>query len=202
MFQNCCFFKSITSASQFNSNFFDDVIFQKKCFAIVGRSNVGKSSLINILTNRKKIAHVSKHPGKTRAINFFIIDDKIILTDLPGYGYAIRSKTEINNWGKIINKFFVERRDHINHVFCLIDSRFMPKTTDLEVFRYLHDIGIYFSVILTKTDKSNQDIIKACTEQLSKILQNNDSFSKNIFYSNIKNSKSFDEIRKYIYNYI
>lgn len=200
MFHSCNFFKSITSIAQFSTDFFNDPAFRKKCFAVVGRSNVGKSSLINTLTNKKNIAHISKQPGKTRAINFFVIDDKIILADLPGYGYAKRSKTEINNWGKIIDKFFITRKDNINHVFSLIDSRFIPKDSDIEVFRYFSDIGIDFSIILTKIDKSNRETIEICTKRLSEILRHSHSFSGNVFFSSAKNPKSFDDIKKFIYD--
>lgn len=121
-------------------------------FAFAGRSNVGKSSLINKLLNRKSMARVSGTPGKTATINFYNIDDTIYLVDLPGYGYAQRSKTEIEKWGKMMEDYLVNREPLVQTIL-LVDSRHKPTKDDItmaEWIRHYHDRLI---VAATKTDK-------------------------------------------------
>ena len=121
-------------------------------FAFAGRSNVGKSSLINKLLNRKSLARVSGTPGKTQTINFYNIDDTIYLVDLPGYGYAQRSKTEIEKWGKMMEDYLSSREPLVQTIL-LVDSRHKPTKDDItmaEWIRHYHDRLI---VVATKTDK-------------------------------------------------
>lgn len=121
-------------------------------FAFAGRSNVGKSSLINKLLNRKSLARVSGTPGKTATINFYNIDDTIYLVDLPGYGYAQRSKTEIEKWGKMMEDYLSSREPLVQTIL-LVDSRHKPTKDDItmaEWIRHYHDRLI---VVATKTDK-------------------------------------------------
>ena len=121
-------------------------------FAFIGRSNVGKSSLINYLTNRKSLAKVSQTPGKTRLINHFKINDSWYLVDLPGYGFARLSKTEKAKLEKLIYSYF-EKRKNLEHTFLLIDSRLEPQANDITFMTWLtlHHVG--FTVIFTKSDK-------------------------------------------------
>ncbi|MFY0599108.1 MAG: YihA family ribosome biogenesis GTP-binding protein [Cyclobacteriaceae bacterium] len=125
-------------------------------YAFIGRSNVGKSSLINLLTNHGKLAKVSSKPGKTKLINHFLIDDDWYLVDLPGYGWANVSKTEKAKWKKMIAEYF-ETRENLHCVFVLIDSRIEPQKIDLEFVDSLGELGIPLSLIFTKIDKQKHN---------------------------------------------
>ncbi|MCK4539005.1 MAG: YihA family ribosome biogenesis GTP-binding protein [Candidatus Krumholzibacteria bacterium] len=120
--------------------------------AIAGRSNVGKSSLLNTLLSRKNIARVSRAPGKTRTVNFFLINDRFHLVDLPGYGYAKVSKTMRAEWNGIIRKYLAER-ENLSGVIQLIDSRHPPTRDDLEMIQNLVDGERKFLIVFTKVDK-------------------------------------------------
>ena len=120
--------------------------------AFVGRSNVGKSSSINTLLNRKKIARVSQTPGKTRTINFYKINSEFYFVDLPGYGYAKLSKEEKSSWGKVMEEYFINSKNLI-HVFILVDIRHEPKEDDVLMLDFVRHYGIPVSIIATKSDK-------------------------------------------------
>jgi len=122
--------------------------------AIVGRSNVGKSSLINAMLNRK-IAKVSSSPGKTRLINYFLLNDSIYFVDLPGYGYASVSKKEKQKWKKMLDNYF-QNRQNLGLVILLVDSRHKPSQLDVVMKQYLESLGIPYIVVATKMDKLNQ----------------------------------------------
>ena len=124
-------------------------------YAFIGRSNVGKSSLINMLTRNKSLAKTSVKPGKTQLINHFLINREWYLVDLPGYGYARVSKTARESWMKMINEYFINRKNLVN-TFVLIDSRIPPKKIDLDFLSFLGQNGIALSVVFTKVDKQNQ----------------------------------------------
>jgi len=121
-------------------------------FAFAGRSNVGKSSLINKLLNRKSLARVSASPGKTATINFYDIDKTIFLVDLPGYGYASRSKAEIKKWGEMIETY-LNGREQLYQVFLLVDSRHKPTADDKMMLDWIRAAQETVVVIATKTDK-------------------------------------------------
>lgn len=123
-------------------------------FAFIGRSNVGKSSLINLLTERRELAKVSDLPGKTRLINFYVINERWSLVDLPGYGYAQVRKTERSAFNAAVNEFLEERRNLVR-VFVLIDSRLPPQANDLEFVRWLGHCHPDFALIFTKADKQS-----------------------------------------------
>lgn len=125
---------------------------QKPEFAFIGRSNVGKSSLINMLTNRKGLAMTSAKPGKTQLINHFIINDEWYLVDLPGYGYAQRGKDGRERIKTIIEDYILEREALIN-LFLLLDSRHEPQKIDLEFIEWLGENAIPFAIVFTKIDK-------------------------------------------------
>lgn len=122
-------------------------------YAFIGRSNVGKSSLINMLTNHKKLAKTSATPGKTLLINHFLINKAWYLVDLPGYGYAKRGKKEQENLRQIISSYILHR-EQMTNLFVLIDSRHEPQKIDLEFIEWLGENGIPFSIVFTKADKS------------------------------------------------
>lgn len=121
-------------------------------YAFIGRSNVGKSSLINMLTNRKGLAKTSSMPGKTMLINHFIINDEWYLVDLPGYGYARRGKESREELRVLIEDYILERKQ-LTNLFVLIDSRHKPQQIDLEFMEWLGESGIPFSIVFTKADK-------------------------------------------------
>ncbi|MCR9254359.1 MAG: ribosome biogenesis GTP-binding protein YihA/YsxC [bacterium] len=139
----------------------------KKCpkptmpeYAFIGRSNVGKSSLINMLTNNSKLAKTSGKPGKTQLINHFIINDNWYLVDLPGYGYAKVSKSDREKWGKMIYDY-ITQRENLYNIFVLVDSRIPPQSIDMEFINWLGENGIPFAIIYTKTDKLSKNKVAA-----------------------------------------
>ncbi|MBR5250020.1 MAG: YihA family ribosome biogenesis GTP-binding protein [Bacteroidales bacterium] len=138
-------------------------------FAFVGRSNVGKSSLINMLCRQKNLAHTSAKPGKTQLINYFIINDEWYLVDLPGYGYAKASKTTVDRLDKMIRDYVNLSPDLVN-LFVLIDSRLPLQQIDLQFMLRLGESGIPFSIIYTKSDKSGPNVLKNNIENIEKSL--------------------------------
>lgn len=125
-------------------------------YAFIGRSNVGKSSLINMLMQRKKLAKTSSTPGKTQLINHYIVNDEWYLVDLPGYGYAKMPVKEKEKLEKMISNYILERKNLVN-VFVLIDSRHKPQQIDLEFMEWLGESGIPFTMVFTKSDKLKPD---------------------------------------------
>lgn len=123
------------------------------CFS--GRSNVGKSSLINKIINRKNMARVSTKPGKTATINFYNVDNKVNFCDLPGYGYAKVSKGERVRWGNLMESYFADDRD-LYLCFQLVDMRHSPTEYDIDMMKFLCDAEIPFVIVLTKSDKLNK----------------------------------------------
>jgi GTP-binding protein len=143
----------------FNAEFITSSVKLDQCpkpdkpeYAFIGRSNVGKSSLINMLTGRKKLAKVSGSPGKTITINHFLVDEKWYLVDLPGYGFAKRSKSEREKWEKMI-KNYILKRENLMTLFLLVDLRIEPQAIDLEFIGRLGDSQIPFVILFTKADK-------------------------------------------------
>ena len=128
-------------------------------FAFIGRSNVGKSSLINLLTNKDGLARVSKTPGRTREINFFKINEAWSLVDLPGYGYAKVSKSQRDQFNEFVSEYLVER-ETLCGTFVLIDSRHGPQKIDLEFVGWLVECSLPFALIFTKTDKSKAKVVQ------------------------------------------
>ncbi|MBR5344387.1 MAG: YihA family ribosome biogenesis GTP-binding protein [Clostridia bacterium] len=120
--------------------------------AVVGKSNVGKSSLINRLCNRRGLARTSSTPGKTRLINVFLLNEAFHLIDLPGYGYAKVDKQEKARWGAMMQKYF-EQAEELRHVLTLVDIRHEPTQDDIQMNTFLRQMGIPFTVIATKADK-------------------------------------------------
>ena len=123
-------------------------------YAFIGRSNVGKSSLLNMLTGRNGRAKISSTPGKTQVINHFMINEEWYLVDLPGYGYARVSKSSRADWGKMINAYLT-RRENLTCVCVLLDSRHPPQAVDLEFMEKLGEDGVPFVMVFTKTDKQS-----------------------------------------------
>lgn len=120
--------------------------------AIAGRSNVGKSSLINKLLNRKKLARTSSKPGRTRTINFFNIEDELIFVDVPGYGYAKVSKEELEKWSEMLEHYF-ETREELSKVILIVDFRHKPTQQDIQMYDYLKYLDLPVLILATKADK-------------------------------------------------
>ena len=133
---------------------YPDQNFKEVAFA--GRSNVGKSSLLNLLTGRKKLARVSGSPGKTRTINFYIINDEFRIVDLPGYGYAKVSKSVSSGWGEMMENY-LENRPNLLKVIQLVDIRHAPSKQDVEMYNYLRHYGLDGIVVATKADKISRN---------------------------------------------
>ena len=148
-------------------------------YAFIGRSNVGKSSLINMLCQRKALAKTSSTPGKTQLINHFLINKDWHLVDLPGYGYAKVSKTLRATFSKLILDY-LNKRENLVHLFVLIDSRLKPQAIDVQFVNMIGEAGLSFSVIFTKSDKINQS-----------------DLNKNISLFKEEMSKSWDELPQF-----
>ena len=149
--KNATFITSAARAEQF-------ITPDKPMIAVCGKSNVGKSSFINMLANRKKLAKTSSEPGRTRLVNYFDFGE-FILADLPGYGFAKVSKGEKEKWAKTLDAFFQDR-EKISHVFMLVDSRHDPTADDVQMIEYLHYYTLPFTVTLTKADKLSRMKLK------------------------------------------
>ncbi len=138
-------------------------------YAFIGRSNVGKSSLINMLTNNKSLAKTSMKPGKTQLINHFLINGEWYLVDLPGYGYARTSKNERAKWQKMITDYLTNRQTLMN-VYVLVDSRIPPQQIDVDFINFLGQEGIAVTIVYTKTDKQKQRDIANTVNQMKRAL--------------------------------
>lgn len=139
-------------------------------FAFVGKSNVGKSSLINALVNRNSLARTSQTPGCTRQVNFFNLGEKLNLVDLPGYGYAKRGKAEKASWGQLIHQYLRGRRQ-LRIAFLLMDSRHDIRPDDIDTMKYLDDHATLYQIILTKADKAKASDIEKKISKLKALIK-------------------------------
>jgi GTP-binding protein len=139
-------------------------------FALVGRSNVGKSSFINALIRRKRLAHTSNTPGKTRLLNYYLVDDRWVLVDLPGYGYAKVARSEQNRWRSNLEEF-LKKRETLIGVLQLIDARHGPQANDREMNAWLHQEGLEVAVVVTKTDKAGRSLANKAAAAVRKELK-------------------------------
>lgn len=161
--------------------------------AFVGKSNVGKSSLINHLVRRKFLAKVSNTPGRTKQINFFTVDNKLTLVDLPGYGYAKVSHSEHKNWEKLI-MHYLSSRPNLQIVCLLIDARRGIKENDDFIIKIFIDLGIKFQIIYTKSDKIKKCEIDKLLE-VTKIYTNSLGLDVDVIISSTKNNTGTDDLR-------
>ena len=170
-------------------------------FAFIGRSNVGKSSLINMLTGRNKLARISATPGKTQLINHFLINESWYIVDLPGYGYAKLSKKQRKGFGILIENY-IKTRENLINVFVLIDANIPPQKSDLEFSEWLGINGIPFSIVYTKTDKPNQkklsSNLKAFREEM---LKSWEEMPPEFITSAVKNAGK-EQVLEYIGEYV
>ena len=166
-------------------------------YAFIGRSNVGKSSLINMLTNNKKLAKTSSTPGKTLLINHFIINREWYLVDLPGYGFAKRSKSEVQRLDQMIRGYILQREQLVN-VFVLVDIRLEPQKIDLEFMQWLGESGIPFSILFTKADKLTKAKARASVEAYEKKLLETWEEMPPYFVTSSEKARGRDEVLDYI----
>ena len=166
-------------------------------YAFIGRSNVGKSSLINMLCRNKKLANTSATPGKTLLINHFIINKEWYLVDLPGYGYAKRSKTEIAKLDRMIRGYILQRHQLVS-VFVLVDVRLEPQAIDVEFINWLGQSGVPFCIVFTKADKLSQGKVNTNVEEYKrKLLETWEELPPYIVTSS-ENKQGRDELLEYI----
>lgn len=164
---------------------------------MVGKSNVGKSSFINCLTNNKNTAKVGQTPGKTKCLNFFLVDDKFYLVDLPGYGYSTMSQKEKENINKLTN-YFLETNNNICHIFSLMDIRHMPSADDKNMYEWLVAHGMDFTIVLNKADKLPKSKIEQAKKDIEKYL-----FAKeNLIPFSAETKLNLEEILDIIYSKI
>lgn len=172
-------------------------------YAFIGRSNVGKSSLINCLANKKNLAKVSSKPGKTQLINHFEVvaeaerEQMWYLVDLPGYGYAAVSKKKRVKWAGFIEEYFL-KREQLTNIFVLVDSRLEPQKIDLEFIHWLGENGLPFSIVFTKIDKNKAQKLKTNIENYRKRLQEDWEELPVMFYTSATEGDGKAEILEYI----
>ena len=166
-------------------------------YAFIGRSNVGKSSLINALTGQRKLAMTSATPGKTLLINHFLVNDEWYLVDLPGYGYAKRSKSQTEQLQKIISSY-VLGREQMTLLFVLIDSRHEPQKIDLEFIEWLGENGVPFAIIFTKADKLTKSALSANIETYKRRLLEEWEELPPVFVTSSEGRLGRDEVLQYI----
>ena len=177
----------------------------KKCpqdgrpeYAFIGRSNVGKSSLINALTRNNKLAMTSSMPGKTLLINHFIVNNEWYLVDLPGYGYAKRSKSQTAALEEIISSYVLDR-EQMTLLFVLIDSRHEPQKIDLEFFEWLGENGVPFAIVFTKADKLKKTQLASNIKAYKERLLEQWEELPPVFVTSSETSLGREEILQYIY---
>ena len=166
-------------------------------FAFIGRSNVGKSSLINLLVNRKNLAKTSSAPGKTQTINHFLINESWFLVDLPGYGYASVSRSKSEAWAPMITTF-LKKRTNLITTFVLIDPRLEPQKIDLEFVNWMGEEGLPFSLVFTKADKLSRGALAASTQAWKKKLGDRWEEFPPMFATSASDRRGKDELLAYI----
>jgi len=162
--------------------------------AFSGRSNVGKSSLINALTNRNTLARTSNTPGRTQQINFFELGGRLSLVDLPGHGYAKASKTKIADWTSLVNTY-LKGRAKLRRVCLLIDSRHGLKESDREIMSMLDVAAVNYQIIMTKVDKSNPDDLKSIIEKTEKELTKRPAAHPEVFLTSAMKGFGIEKLR-------
>lgn len=190
LIKNATFLKSVTNIKDCPKSIAHD-------FAFIGRSNVGKSSLINMLVNRKQLAKTSGKPGKTQTINFFLINDRWHLVDLPGYGWAGVSKEKKIEWVAFVRDY-LQKRQNLYCLFILVDIRHDPQSIDLEFINWAGENRIPFAIVFTKSDKiSKSKIASSITKYKKRLLRDWESLPEIFITSSLKNNGK-EEILNFI----
>jgi len=162
--------------------------------AFVGRSNVGKSSLLNALTNNKNLAKVSSTPGRTQQFNFFNLGDRMVLLDMPGYGYAKVGKKLEEMWAEMADNYF-KTRDQLKRMFILVDSRHGLKENDLMLMDWLNRLAVPYQIILTKVDKANASELKAVQDEVTQTLKKHAAALPDVILTSAEKRQGIDELR-------
>ena len=191
-FSNSSFIKSFLYYEEIHSINLPEI-----CF--LGRSNVGKSSLINIIAKNKKLTKTSKIPGKTKSINLYNINEKIVFADLPGYGYAKLSKKLRYQLMNLIEDY-MSKRENLKKIFFLIDGKIGIKENDLYILNFIINLKINFSIVLTKIDKSPKKLLDIRKNEINSILSNYKNLLFEIFLTSSKKNTGITEIQKSIFN--
>ncbi len=168
-------------------------------YAFIGRSNVGKSSLINMLTGKSKLAMTSSMPGKTLLINHFLINEQWYLVDLPGYGYAQRGKKEMEKLKNLIN-YYVLEREQLTCLFVLIDVRLEPQKKDIEFLNFVGENGVPFAIIFTKADKLKKQQVQPAVDKYVKFLKQSWEELPPYFVTSSESRLGREEVLDYIEN--
>lgn len=185
-FKNATFIKSLTNVKEKPSGSLPEVL-------IVGKSNVGKSSLINALTSKNRLAFTSSKPGHTKLLNYFNIDNRFFLVDAPGYGYAKGGVDLDRLFGEMMESYFVNNNE-LKLVLLLLDSRREMNTNDLEILEYVKKENIPYYVVITKLDKVNQSEKSKLNKHLAEI----EISSSIVFYTSVNETRSLDKLKSAI----
>jgi GTP-binding protein len=169
--------------------------------ALAGRSNVGKSSLINAITGRNSLSRVSRNPGCTQQLNFFMIDEKIYLVDMPGYGYAKKSRQVRNNWDKLI-KTYLAGRANLKRVFLLIDGRHGVKDVDIDIMKLLDEKAVNYQIVFTKIDEVSEADKKKRISEIEKIQKKRPALHPVLLFSSSEKKMGIDDIRNEILGFL
>lgn len=187
-FKKSMFLKSCVSLKDVPQNKLNEIIF-------VGKSNVGKSSLINSLTNNKKLAFTSSNPGHTKLLNYYLIDDKFYFVDSPGYGYSQKKDNDYTFYGNMLEEYFLNNKN-IKLIIFLLDSRRVPNNDDVDFYNFLNEYSLPFIICMTKCDKLNQSMKSKIYSNLSTNFENLNK--ENIILTSIKNNDSILQLKTLI----
>ncbi len=169
--------------------------------AFAGRSNVGKSSLLNALLNRKSLARVSSSPGCTRQVNFFNLCNRMLLVDMPGYGYAKTSKQDAKNWGALISGY-LSGRVSLRRVFLLIDARRGVQEIDLGIMKILNEAAVSFQIVLTKVDELSPDEQNSALSQAEKIATKQPAAMQQVLLTSSETKTGLDTLKEIIFGIV
>jgi len=185
--QSCDFLLSVAGLSQLPDGDLPEIAF-------AGRSNVGKSSLVNALTGRKTLAKTSNTPGRTRQLNFFNLGRRLMLVDMPGHGFAKASKSDIRGWTGLV-KDYLRGRVNLRRLVLLIDARHGLKPSDDELMDMLDEAGVTYQLVLTKEDKLNRGMVKDTYEQVLKSIAKRPAASPNVIVTSAVKGNGMPELR-------
>lgn len=192
--QECHFLRGADQANDLPSYPLPEVGF-------IGRSNVGKSSLINQLVNKKGLARTSNTPGRTQQLNFFDLNQQLILVDMPGYGYAKASKTLIENWNYLI-QYYLQTRPNLKRAYVLIDSRHGLKPNDQEFMKWLDELAISYQVILTKADKISLAKAEIIFQQVQEQMKTFTAAYPFIIMTSAQDKRGIEQLRQEIAQFV